>query len=164
MFRLGWHVFIWVVMLALAPQTLAVTWDDATPPPPGDPDYAAGIEAFRRENWKEVVQRMLRVVKQRPWNDEAHNRLGFAFRKLGDYTKALDHYGKALELNPYNRGALEYLGEAYIEMGRLPKAREMLRRLEAVCRRVVPTGSKDGWKSECEEWRELNQAIRDYVN
>jgi tetratricopeptide (TPR) repeat protein len=49
--------------------------------------------------------------------------MGFASRKLGNYRQALVHYQTALELNPHHRGALEYLGEAYLEMGCAAQAR-----------------------------------------
>ena len=155
--------YTWAILLtmALGSSAIAVTWDDESqPPPPGDPNYAAGMEAFKREEWDEVITRMTRVVKRRPWHDEAYNRMGFAFRKLGNFQKALAHYYKALELNPYHRGALEYLGETYLEMGCALKARETLARLEAVCRRVVRNDAKNGWKPQCEEWGDLNQATQ----
>ena len=54
----------------------------------------------------------------RPWDAEAHNLAGHAYRKLGDYERALTLYDQALRLNPHHRGALEYLGEAYLELDR----------------------------------------------
>ena len=150
--------FLMMTLSVSAP--LAVTWDaDTKPDPSGGSDYAAGIKAFEREDWREVIERMGRAVKSQPWLDEAFNRMGFAFRKIGNYEKALENYGKALKLNPYHRGALEYLGETYLEMGMRAKAVETLSRLEGVCRRTVKSANEN-WRVTCEEWRDLNQAIQ----
>jgi tetratricopeptide (TPR) repeat protein len=126
-------------------------------PPANDPDYAAGLAAFEREDWPEVIKIMERVVAQEPWQDDAYTRLGFAYRKQGDYEHALEAYDKALKLNPHHRGALEYLGEAYLEMGRRGDAEAMLTRLAAACRRVAPDGGD--WRDDCEEWQDLSAAL-----
>ena len=97
---------------------------------------------------------------RRPWDDEAHNLLGFSYRKLGDFNRALEHYQEALDLNPHHRGALEYLGEAYLEMNRLDQAKDTLARLGIECQRVF--GAQSGWQAQCNEWLELKEAIEDY--
>ena len=83
---------------------------------PPDDEYAQGKAAFEREDWPAVIEHMTRAIAERPWDDDAHNLMGFAYRKLGDYDQALEQYDRALALNPHHRGALEYLGEAYLEM------------------------------------------------
>lgn len=131
---------------------------------PGDADYARGKAAFDRQDWPEVIEHMGRVIAERPWHDDAHNLMGFAYRKLGDYDRALESYDRALELNPHHRGALEYLGEAYLELDRPDLAKGMLDRLAAECQRIAvgaPTG--DAWQSDCEEWQELEEAYQSYV-
>ena len=90
----------------------------------------------RRIDWQGVLEHMRQAVELRPWQDSAYNLMGFAYRKLGDYPAALDAYGKALRLNPYNRGALEYLGEAYLELDRPDDAKTTLDRLADACRRL----------------------------
>lgn len=150
-------------MLVLAPPGLAVMGDDASPPAAADasdPDYTAGVKAWRAEDWRGVIEHMSRVLERRPWNDNAQNLLGFAYRKLGDYPRALEHYQKALDLNPHHRGALEYLGEAYLELDRPAQAAEMLQRLETECRRVA--SAAEDWMKDCEEWQDLRAAIEAY--
>ena len=78
------------------------------------------------------------------------------------YRQALVHYQKALELNPHHRGAMEYLGEAYLEMGCAAPARELLARLEAACQRLMSDAAKPDWKAGCQEWTELHAAIAMY--
>lgn len=123
-----------------------------------DPDWAAGRAAFEGQDWQGVVDNMAKVVARRPWDDNAQNLLGFAYRKLQNYRQALAHYHKALDLNPHHRGALEYLGETYVAMGCVTEARNTLGRLEAACRRLA-TSPSTNWQADCEEWRELQEAI-----
>ena len=131
---------------------------------PADDDYAQGKAAFDREDWPEVVECMTRVIAERPWHDDAHNLLGFAYRKLGDYDRALEAYDRALELNPHHRGALEYLGEAYLELDRPELAKEMLDRLAAECQQVAMRATAAaGSQPDCEEWQELKQAYDAYL-
>jgi len=148
-------------LLALAitaglPSAALAIMDDERPPA-NDPDYAAGLAAFAREDWRSVIDIMERVVAQKPWHDDAHTRMGFAYRKQGDYERALEAYDQALALNPHHRGALEYLGEAYLEMGRTGDAQAMLARLADECRRVAADG--DDWQADCEEWQDLRAAL-----
>lgn len=152
-------------LLATALSAPALAVMSGYEPPPeaaGDPDYAAGMAAFEQSDWQGVVDNLVKVVERRPWDDNAHTLLGYAHRKLGDYRRSLKHYRRALELNPYHRGALEYLGEAYLEVGQPARATEMLDRLEAECRRIATDASEDGWKSDCQEWQDLAAAIDAY--
>lgn len=130
------------------------------PPPPVPAAFAQGQAAFEREDWPAVIEHMTRAVDERPWDDDAYNLMGFAYRKLGDYDKALAAYDRALALNPHHRGALEYLGEAYLELDQPERAREMLDRIEIECRRIATAASNDAWQSDCEEWQELDAAYR----
>lgn len=132
---------------------------DEERPSASDPDYAAGIEAFKRDDWHGVIEAMTTVVTRRPWHDNAYNLLGYAHRKLGNYDQSLRFYFKVLDLNPHNRGALEYLGETYLALGCMEQARAMLTRLETACRRLAPEGRGEQWKQACEPWQDLHTAI-----
>jgi tetratricopeptide (TPR) repeat protein len=52
--------------------------------------------------------------------------IGYSWRKLGDFGRAQAFYGKALALDPNNVNTHEYLGEAYVEQGRLALAKAEL--------------------------------------
>jgi tetratricopeptide (TPR) repeat protein len=157
------YVLLCLLLLAVVPSALAVLSDDGSPPviAPGDPDQAAARAAFQRGEWQGVVDNMAKVIERRPWDDDAHNLMGFAYRKLGNYRQALIHYQRALDLNPHHRGVLEYLGEAYVDMGCIAQAREALARLEAACKRLA-SGTTHDWKSGCGEWQDLQEAITAY--
>lgn len=61
------------------------------------------------------------------------NYLGYSNRKLGNMDKALVYYHAAVASNPDFTLVREYLGEAYIQLGLLEKAREQLTQIERIC-------------------------------
>jgi tetratricopeptide (TPR) repeat protein len=124
-----------------------------------DSDYADGMEAWDKKDWPAVIAAMERVVKRRPHHDNAWTRLGYAYRKLGNYDASLHAYDKAITRNPHNRAALEYLGEAYIELGLIEHAKAVLNRLAAECRRVSLTFSDGNFTDGCGEFADLRKAI-----
>ena len=139
----------------------AVTGFDTEPAPASTDDpYDAGVAAFQQEDWQSVLDHMSQALEIRPWQDNAHNLMGFAYRKLGDYPAALEAYDKALSLNPYNRGALEYLGEAYLELDRPDDAKATLDRLAEACRRIAHAAVDP--LATCAEWQELSEAYEAY--
>ena len=59
-----------------------------------------------------------------PTQHEAWNYVGYTNRKLGNYDDALAAYDKALAIKPGYPDALEYRGEAYLGLGRVPEAQQ----------------------------------------
>lgn len=55
-----------------------------------------------------------------------------------------------LAIDPKHRGAHEYIGEAYLMLGNVAKAREHLARLDRLC------------TFSCSEYRDLKKAIETY--
>jgi tetratricopeptide (TPR) repeat protein len=163
--RMRWRLCRGIMVVLLAAHVgpaVAVTGFDAEPAPASaDDPYAAGVAAFEREDWQDVLDHMSAALEARPWLDNAHNLMGFAYRKLGDYPAALEAYDKALALNPYNRGALEYLGEAYLELDRPDDAKATLERLAHACR-LLAHGGVDPL-AKCDEFQELSEAYEAYV-
>jgi DNA-binding SARP family transcriptional activator len=58
------------------------------------------------------------------------------------------HCERALTLDPDHRGAHEYIGEAYLQVGNRASAEVHLKALEGLCR--VP----------CDEYRELKETVQ----
>ena len=77
-------------------------------------------------------------------NADLLNYFGYALRKTGDFEKAEVYYLKGLDLDSGHLGINEYLGELYVQTGRIELARERLKVL-------------DGCK--CEEYDELKELI-----
>lgn len=148
---------------ALPDRAEAVFSGDMSPrAPSGDADYAKAIKARESKDWVTMINNLLRVVDRRPWHDNAHTLLGYGYRQIGRYERALEHYEKALAHNPNHRGALEYMGVAFLHMGRLDRAEEMRARLLKVCRTVAVTFSDGAFGSGCEEWEMLDTIIAVY--
>lgn len=103
---------------------------------------------IRAKKWKNAVTMLKTIVRAEPNNAEANNLLGYSLRKSGDYKNAQGFYLKALKLQPSHKGAHEYLGELYVEIGQMQKAEKMLADLEKLC------GNKT-----CEEYEDLAKFI-----
>ncbi len=88
--------------------------------------------------------------EERPDSADVYNLLGYGNRELGRYERAGRCCEQALERDPGHRGANEYLGELYLQTDRPGLARERLQ---------VPD---DGCSFDCEEYDELEAAIRAY--
>lgn len=123
--------------------------------------YAAGVAAFEQEDWQGVLAHMSAALEARPRQENAHLLMGIAYGELGDYAAALEAYGEALTLNPYNRGTLEHLGEAYLELDRPDDAKATLDRLAEACRRLAHAAVDP--LTTCAQWQELSAAYEAYV-
>ncbi|HEX2439500.1 MAG TPA: tetratricopeptide repeat protein [Methylomirabilota bacterium] len=117
---------------------------------PEDPDYAAGVRAIKANRFAEAIPMLQRVVERDSQNADAYNWLAYATRRNGDAAAALPLYEKALAINPKHRGAHEYMGEAYLVLGNLAKAKEHLARLDSLC------------MLGCSEYRDLKRAVEQY--
>ena len=117
-----------------------------------DPDYEAGKKALAAQEWSKAVDLLARAVQATPNDSDAHNLLGYAYRKTGNFESSLAQYAEALKLNPSNRHAHEYIGEAYLLTGNLPKAEHHLTELQKLCSPIP-----------CEEYKELKRAVDAYI-
>ena len=64
------------------------------------------------------------ALKHNPNMVEALSDMGFVLRKQGDFASSLVSYDRALELDPRYTPAIEYRGEAYLELGRIDDAKQ----------------------------------------
>jgi Flp pilus assembly protein TadD len=97
--------------------------------------------------YKDAIVYLKKADSETPNNADVNNLLGYSHRKLEQFDKADSYYQKALAIDPKHRGALEYLGQLYVDTGQLGKARQQLARLDAVCR------------GRCDEFKSLKKAI-----
>ena len=115
-----------------------------------DPDYAAGSKAIKAGQFVAAIPLLERATARDPRNADAYNLLAYATRRNGDPAGAIPIYQKALTIDPKHRGAHEYIGEAYLMLGNVAKAKEHLARLDTLC------------TFSCSEYRELKKAIETY--
>jgi tetratricopeptide (TPR) repeat protein len=115
-----------------------------------DPDYAAGVRAIEAKQYAKAIPLLETAVQRSPRDADAWNWLAYATRLNGDPAKSIALYEKALAIDPRHLGAHEYIGEAYLALNNLPKAREHLARLNRLC------------LLSCEQYRDLKRAIETY--
>ena len=91
-----------------------------------------------------AYDKLSKAYKKDKKNPDILNYLGYALRKTGDFEKAEIYYLKGLELKPKHEGINEYLGELYVQTGRIELAKERLEVLKGC---------------NCEEYDELKELI-----
>jgi tetratricopeptide (TPR) repeat protein len=93
-------------------------------------ELAEGKTKNATKRFKRALDRGQEAVALDTTYHEAWNLVGYSARHLGDYDRSLAAYHRCLRLKPDYAEAREYLGEAYVALGDLPKAREQLAWLE----------------------------------
>jgi tetratricopeptide (TPR) repeat protein len=131
----------------------AVVADPPRPNAPAvqeDPTYVEGVSAVKRGDYAAAIRLFEAVVARDDRNANAYNWLAYSTRRSGDPAKSIPIYEKALAIDPKHRGEHEYIGEAFLALGDLPKAKEHLAVLDKLC--FLP----------CDEYSDLKKAVREY--
>ena len=123
---------------------------DSPATPTASPEYRQAETSIKTGRYRQAARLLENMVASDPGNADAFNLLGYSYRRLGDTDQALRNYHKALELNSGHKGAHEYIGELYLEMGNLEKAEYHLDRLDTIC------------FFGCDEYRTLRDAVAAY--
>ena len=114
-----------------------------------DSIYAHGRNLARAGQYNDAI-RVLYLASDQS-DPRVLNYLGYSNRKLGNMDNALKYYHAAVASNPDFSLVREYLGEAYIQLGMLEKAREQLTQIERIC------GAQT-----CREYSMLSKYMIDY--
>ena len=122
----------------------------AVPLKPEDPDYTQATKAIKAKDFAAAIWLLEKVVARDGTNADAYNWLAYAVRRNGDPAGSLPIYQKALAIDPKHRGAHEYIGEAYLALDDMAKAKEHLATLDRLC--FFP----------CSQYRDLKRAIEAY--
>ena len=136
-------------MLALPGLALAAS-DPVTAP--ADPVLEKVTAATKKQDWASAQAMLRDALAADPQNANYHNLYAYSLRKGAkpDMNLVFKHYNEALRLDPKHRGAHEYIGEAYLQVGNLAKAKEHLAQLDKLC------------FFSCSEYTDLKKAIADY--
>ena len=131
----------------------AAAWGMDTPKPePKDPALEEARAAIGKQDWIGAQKILRDAVARNPQDADFHNLYAYSMRKGPN--PAMDlvfrHYNEALRLDPKHRAAHEYLGEAYLMTGNVPKAKEHLARLDDLC------------TFGCEEYTKLKKEVAAY--
>ena len=141
-----------VVALLAGPAWAAGGGGGSGGAPPGakSADVSKAERLIEQKNWDQAVEVLTQAAARDDSDADVFNWLGYAERNRGNLDAAFRHYARALELDPKHRGAHEYVGEAYLMVGDLAKAKEHLAKLAKLCR------------SRCEEYEDLKQEVAEY--
>ena len=120
---------------------------DTSAPSPRDSELEKAKSAIARKDWAAAQAVLETYVMSNPRSADGFNLLGYSLRNQKKYDDSLVAYKQALTLDPKHRGAHEYIGIAYVQMGQLDKAKEHLASLDKIC------------PYSCEEYRDLKKAI-----
>jgi len=110
------------------------------------PDLTSVRAKIKAKDYKGALAELTPML-ERVQHADVYNLVGFSLRKTGDQKQAFTFYRKALDFDPQHKGALEYLGELYVETGQIEKAKANAEQLKKLC----PAG--------CEELADLEEAI-----
>jgi tetratricopeptide (TPR) repeat protein len=125
-------ITILALWLGMGAALAADTAGSSTPPDPAMERYSA---AAQRQDWAGAAAAMREALAANQGNADYHNLYAYSLRKSG--AKEMDlvfkHYNEALRIDPKHKGAHEYLGEAYLMVGNVSKAKEHLGALDKLC-------------------------------
>ena len=119
---------------------------------PKDPVLEKVAAATARQDWTGAQSLLKDAVSKDSGNADYHNLDAYSIRKgpNPDMSLVFKHYNEALRIDPKHRGAHEYLGEAYLMVGNVAKAKEQLRALDSMC------------FFGCSEYSDLKKAIAEH--
>jgi tetratricopeptide (TPR) repeat protein len=94
--------------------------------------YNQGVALMHAKNFAAAQIKFEQAIRDNPNFAEAHNNLGFTLRQQGpqNYSKALEHYNKAIQLKPSMAETYEYRGVLFAKMGRKADAEKDLATLK----------------------------------
>jgi len=141
-----------LVFAALLLVPAAALAADSQPVVRTDPVLEQASKTIAAKDWPQAQALLKDAIARNPSNADYHNLYAYSIRKGAnpDMSLVFKHYNEALRLDPRHRGAHEYLGEAYLMVGNLPKAKEHLSALDKLC--FFP----------CSEFNELKKAVAEY--
>jgi Flp pilus assembly protein TadD len=114
------NIFIFLICALFSFASLNTSLIAAEPdsdPLDSDPNYIVGKDAALAGKYKLAITSLERALNKDSKNADALNLLGYSYRKTGNFVNSLRYYQKALTIKPEHRGALEYLGELYLQTG-----------------------------------------------
>ena len=137
-----------LVPLMLALPSLALAASDPVTAPK-DPVLEKVTVATKNQDWASAQAMLRDALAADPQNANYHNLYAYSVRKGAnpDMNLVFKHYNEALRIDPKHRGAHEYIGEAYLQVGNLAKAKEHLAQLDKLC------------FFSCSEYTDLKKAI-----
>ena len=119
---------------------------DSAPEVAKPSSYKKVLSMIKKEQYTDAITELEKILTNTNYASDPDilNHYAYSLRKTQNLIKAEEYYKKALSIDPSHRGALEYIGELYVDTKRLDLANATLKKLEN-CR--------------CEEYAELKSYI-----
>jgi tetratricopeptide (TPR) repeat protein len=137
--RLAIAAAAWAMLAAAAFAVDTASSKDA-------PELASVRAKIEAKDFKGAIAELTPMLETNQHAD-VYNLMGFSLRKTGDLKQAATFYAKALDFDPNHKGALEYQGELFLQMGDIDRAKANLAKLASLC----PQG--------CEERDDLEKQV-----
>ena len=149
----------YIIVICLIPQlSFAAGSDDSSSSSMSDPynDAKSLVKRAGKFEKKEKIEKAKKLYSQAfkklekayltdKNNPDILNYMGYTSRKVGNFEQAEKFYLKGLSIKPDHNGINEYLGELYVQTGRIDKANERLEVLK---------------NCNCEEFSDLELIIK----
>ena len=102
---------------------------------PADPIVERALRANAEKDWARSQSILRDALFKDPRNADYHNLYAYAVRmsEKPNLDVVFKHYNEALRIDPKHKGAHEYIGEAYLMVGNVAKAKEHLAALDKIC-------------------------------
>ncbi len=114
--------------------SMGMSSEPRTPKQPTETrDWQKAVEAINEGQYEEAITKLKKLEKHAKKDPDVLNYLGYTHRKLGKNEEALAYYQRALASDPAHKGAHEYLGELYLQMGDVANAEAEQASLEKIC-------------------------------
>lgn len=125
----------------------------ATEQPTASDRMSTARDAIKVNKWPSAIAELRLAVRDEPKNADAHNLLGYSYRKQAkpDLPKSFEHYNIALKIDPMHKGTHHYIGVAYLMDKKPADADKHLALLEKAC------GNRS-----CPEYQDLAKTIATY--
>ena len=127
--------YIVIFSLFLSQTAFTAGTDDSSGTSSYDGNYKLGLELVKKEKYKSAIGKFKSLINKKSDNytqADIYNYLGYTHRKLKEYDAAETYYLKALKLDSDHIGALEYIGELYLETNRIEEAKKSLQKIKSV--------------------------------
>ena len=141
-----------IISLSFAAGTALAAGDPGGGLQKSDPVMDRYQAASQKQDWAGAQGALQDGLKASPNNADYHNLLAYSIRKGAnpDMSLVFKHYNEALRIDSRHKGAHEYLGEAYLMVGNVAKAKEELSALDKLC------------FFGCSEYNDLKKAISEH--
>jgi tetratricopeptide (TPR) repeat protein len=140
------------ILALLITAQAALAADSPSTSSRADPVMDRYHAAAQQNDWKSAASTMQAALASNPSNADYHSLYAYSLRRSGtsEMDQVFKHYNEALRIDPKHRGAHEYIGEAYLMVGNVAKARDHLGQLDKIC------------FFGCSEFSDLKRAISEY--